>query len=82
MQQTPPSAPPFSQTCAFCRIIRGEEQAALVFEDALSLVFLDRSRCFLGTVSACPRLILKRLQTFLLPWSDLCFRRSNGWNEP
>lgn len=55
MQQTPPSASPFSQTCAFCRIIRGEEQAALVFEDALSLVFLDRRPLFPGHCLCVPK---------------------------
>lgn len=27
-------------TCAFCRIIQGEEKAAMMFEDDLSLAFL------------------------------------------
>ncbi len=48
MPDAPGSQPHASQTCAFCRIIRGEEQASTVFEDSLSLAFLDRrppTRC-------------------------------------
>jgi histidine triad (HIT) family protein len=40
--------PDEDQTCAFCRIIRGEEAASLVFEDNLSLAFLDRRPLFRG----------------------------------
>jgi len=44
-----------NQTCAFCRIIRGEEQAAIVFEDSLSLAFLDRRPLFPGHCLLVPR---------------------------
>src|SRR5690242_466098 len=39
---------PFSEICAFCKIIRSEEKAYIVFEDAISLAFLDRRPVFPG----------------------------------
>src|SRR5881275_1829803 len=44
-----------NQTCAFCRIIRREEQAAIVFEDSLSLALLDRRPLFPGHCLLVPR---------------------------
>ncbi len=44
-----------STTCVFCRIIRGEEQASLVFEDSLSLAFLDRRPLFPGHCLLVPK---------------------------
>jgi histidine triad (HIT) family protein len=44
-----------SATCAFCRIIRGEEEASIVFEDSLSLAFLDRKPLFLGHCLLVPK---------------------------
>jgi histidine triad (HIT) family protein len=44
-----------SATCAFCRIIRGEEKAALVFEDDLSLAFLDHRPLFPGHCLLMPK---------------------------
>jgi histidine triad (HIT) family protein len=38
--------PHASAMCAFCRIIRGEEEASVVFEDGLSLAFLDHRPLF------------------------------------
>ncbi|HKF37432.1 MAG TPA: HIT family protein [Ktedonobacteraceae bacterium] len=35
-------------TCAFCRIIRGEDQASIIFEDSVSLAFLDHRPLFPG----------------------------------
>jgi histidine triad (HIT) family protein len=35
-----------NQTCAFCQIIRGEETASIVFDDSLSLAFLDHRPLF------------------------------------
>src|SRR5438876_8910370 len=49
------SLPHDSQTCAFCRIIRGEDQASLVFEDSLSLAFLDRRPLFPGHCLLVPK---------------------------
>ncbi len=37
-----------STTCTFCRIIRGEELASVVFEASLSLAFLDHRPLFPG----------------------------------
>jgi len=44
-----------STTCAFCCIIRGEEQASLVFEDSLSLAFLDHRPLFPGHCLLVPK---------------------------
>src|SRR5689334_16201364 len=44
-----------SATCAFCRIIRGEEQAAIVFEDSISLAFLDHRPLFAGHCLLVPK---------------------------
>ena len=42
-------------TCAFCRIIRGEDQASIIFEDSVSLAFLDRRPLFPGHCLLVPR---------------------------
>ncbi len=55
MPDAPGNRPHESTTCAFCRIIRGEEQAAIVFEDSLSLAFLDRRPLFPGHCLLVPR---------------------------
>ena len=47
--------PQESTTCAFCRIIRGEEEASIVFEDSLSLAFLDHRPLFPGHCLLVPR---------------------------
>ena len=44
-----------SRACAFCRIIHGEEQASLVFEDGLSLAFLDHRPLFPGHCLLVPK---------------------------
>jgi histidine triad (HIT) family protein len=44
-----------SATCAFCRIIRREEEASIVFEDSLSLAFLDRRPLFPGHCLLVPK---------------------------
>ena len=44
-----------SATCAFCRIIRGEEEASIVFEDSISLAFLDRRPLFPGHCLLVPK---------------------------
>ena len=46
---------PFSETCAFCKIIRSEEKAPIVFEDAISLAFLDRRPLFPGHCLLVPK---------------------------
>ena len=55
MPDSPVSEPHDSKTCAFCRIIRGEEIASIVFEDSVSLAFLDRRPLFPGHCLLVPR---------------------------
>jgi histidine triad (HIT) family protein len=55
MPDAPGNQPHKSQTCAFCRIIRGEEQASIVFEDSTSLAFLDRRPLFPGHCLLVPK---------------------------
>lgn len=47
--------PHYSKTCAFCRIIRGEDTAFIVFEDSISVAFLDRRPLFPGHCLLVPR---------------------------
>src|SRR5437660_12808890 len=42
-------------TCAFCRIIHGEEEAPVVFEDGPSLAFLDHRPLFPGHCLLVPK---------------------------
>jgi len=55
MPDAPVSEPQASQTCAFCRIIRGEEKASIVFEDSVSLAFLDHRPLFPGHCLLVPK---------------------------
>ena len=55
MSDVPGKRPHESATCAFCRIIRGEEEASIVFEDSLSLAFLDRRPLFPGHCLLVPK---------------------------
>jgi histidine triad (HIT) family protein len=55
MTDTPENRPHANATCAFCRIIRGEEQAPVVFEDSLSLAFLDYRPLFPGHCLLVPK---------------------------
>jgi len=55
MQGAPISELPFSETCAFCKIIRSQEKAYIVFEDAISLAFLDRRPVFPGHCLLMPK---------------------------
>jgi len=55
MPEAPTDQLPSSATCAFCRIIRGEGQASVVFEDGLSLAFLDRRPLFPGHCLLVPK---------------------------
>jgi histidine triad (HIT) family protein len=43
------------EDCAFCRIIAGDEDAHVVFEDAVSLAFLDNRPLFHGHSLLVPR---------------------------
>lgn len=42
-------------TCSFCKIVRGQQESQVVFEDELSLAFLDRRPLFLGHCLLIPR---------------------------
>ncbi len=44
-----------TQACAFCRIVRGETQAQVVYEDAATVAFLDVRPLFPGHVLLVPR---------------------------
>ena len=47
--------------CPFCAIAAGEAEAHVVFEDAASIAFLDRSPLFHGHVLLIPRAHIKTL---------------------
>src|SRR5260370_5675078 len=55
MPEAPGNRSHESQTCAFCKIIRGEETASIVFEDSLSLAFLDHRPLFPGHCLLVPK---------------------------
>jgi histidine triad (HIT) family protein len=55
MPEAQENRPHTSATCAFCRIIRGEEEASVVFEDGLSLAFLDHRPLFPGHCLLVPK---------------------------
>ena len=82
MPVAPGNRPQESSTCAFCRIIRGEEQASLVFEDSLSLAFLTTGHFSPAIVCSYPRRITRRWPIFPSPWSGRCFRTRNCSNRP
>jgi histidine triad (HIT) family protein len=42
------TAPVFSESCTFCKIVRGMVPASKVFEDEISLAFLDHRPLFAG----------------------------------
>lgn len=43
------------ESCVFCQIVRGETDAATVFEDKHCIAFLDRRPVFLGHTLVVPR---------------------------
>jgi histidine triad (HIT) family protein len=55
MSDVPASEPHNGLVCAFCRIISGEETASIVFEDSISLAFLDRRPLFPGHCLLIPK---------------------------
>lgn len=65
-----------STTCAFCRIIRGEEQASLIFEDSLSLAFLDRRPLFPGHCLLVPKEHFETLADLPAPLVGLLFQNA------
>ena len=46
---------PNSDTCIFCKIIRGEQKSNIVFADEMSLAFLDHRPLFPGHCLLVPR---------------------------
>ena len=76
MPDSPGSQPRVSATCAFCQIIRGEQQAALVFEDRVSLAFLDRRPLFPGHCLLIPREHFETLADFPADLVGLLFRNA------
>jgi histidine triad (HIT) family protein len=46
---------PGNDSCLFCRIIKGEQAARLVFEDEISLAFLDHRPVFPGHCLLIPK---------------------------
>src|SRR2546430_13561792 len=56
-----------SNTCAFCAIIRGEERADTVFEDDISLAFLDRRPLFPGHCLLVPNVHVETLADLPAP---------------
>ncbi len=47
--------PSAASTCAFCRVVRGEEKTPIVFEDEISLAFLDHRPLFPGHCLIIPK---------------------------
>jgi histidine triad (HIT) family protein len=47
--------PPTEENCPFCQIIRGEAQSYIIFEDDVSLAFLDRRPLFPGHCLLTPK---------------------------
>src|SRR2546421_12784579 len=56
-----------NNTCAFCAIIRGEERAYTVFEDDISLAFLDRKPLFPGHCLLVPKVHVETLADLPAP---------------
>src|SRR5690348_18462743 len=74
MFQARASSLPFSQTCTFCRIIQAEEQAAVIFEDELSLAFLDRRPLFPGHCLCIPKAHYETLVDLPAAWIGPLFQ--------
>src|SRR5258707_8155802 len=76
------SEPHESVTCAFCRIIRGEEKASMVFEDSISLAFLDRRPVFPGHCLLVPREHYETLADLPAPLVGLLFQNAQLLERP
>jgi histidine triad (HIT) family protein len=48
-------AQPTSEQCAFCKMIRGEQESHIIYEDGVSLAFLDRRPLFPGHCLLVPK---------------------------
>src|SRR2546430_15203080 len=67
MPDTPGNRLHESASCTFCRIIRGEEETSLVFEDSISLAFLDRRPLFPGHCLLVPKVHYETLADLRAP---------------
>jgi histidine triad (HIT) family protein len=65
-----------SAKCAFCHIIRGAEKASVVFEDSVSLAFLDRRPLFPGHCLLVPREHFETLADLPAPLVGLLFQNA------
>src|SRR5437588_7270208 len=61
MPETSENQPLADRACTFCRIVSREEEAAVVFEDDLSLAFLDHRPLFPGHCLLVPKAHYERL---------------------
>ncbi len=57
----PAQTPETQRACRFCQIIRREAPASIVFEDAISLAFLDRRPLFPGHCLLVPKVHVETL---------------------
>ena len=60
--------------CRFCAIVAGEEHGHVVFEDEISLAFLDHRPLFPGHSLLVPREHSRPSGTFPTSWSARCSR--------
>ena len=61
MPSSPPSPRDSDPACTFCRIIQGKIQASVIFEDAISLTFLEQRPLFPGHCLLIPKLHVETL---------------------
>jgi histidine triad (HIT) family protein len=52
----------FDESCLFCRIVAGELSASIVFEDEISIAFLDHRPLFVGHSLIVPRTHVETLR--------------------
>lgn len=50
-----------AETCSFCRIVRGDELAHVIYDDASSVAFLDRAPAAEGHTLVVPRVHARTL---------------------
>src|SRR5260370_35355194 len=66
-----------SNTCMFCAIIRGEERVCTVFEDDISLAFLDRKPLFPGHGLLVPKVHYETLADLPAPLVGPLFQNAH-----
>jgi histidine triad (HIT) family protein len=76
MPDSPVNEPHASTKCSFCHIIRGEEKASMVFEDSVSLAFLDRRPLFPGHCLLVPKEHFETLADLPAPLVGLLFQNA------